>query len=56
MGDMADDLTEQGFDMWMDDKLGHPRRDYDFGNDCPYCYEAIIKKTVKKVRKNGKQS
>jgi hypothetical protein len=33
MGDMADDLIEQGQELYWDHLAGHPR----FDGPCPYC-------------------
>lgn len=36
MGDMADELTEQGETIWFDHLAGHPSFPSDY---CPYCEE-----------------
>jgi len=40
MGDIADDLTEQGEDVWFDHLAGHTQFPSDY---CPYCEEEYEK-------------
>ena len=37
MGDIADDLTEQGTELWLDHLAGHPN----IPDQCPYCEDEL---------------